>query len=99
MAKQDEHNLRKAKLFTTGGSQAVRLPAEFRFTGDEVRIRRDLTTGDVILSPVETWDEYFSWAEKQDWPEDFLRDRHQPMDDFVDRSGLRKPAKRRRDHD
>ena len=31
----------KAKLFTTGGSQAVRLPAEFRFEGDEVEIRRD----------------------------------------------------------
>jgi antitoxin VapB len=26
----------KAKLFTTGGSQAVRLPAEFRFEGSEV---------------------------------------------------------------
>jgi antitoxin VapB len=25
-----------AKLFTNGGSQAVRLPAEFRFEGDEV---------------------------------------------------------------
>ena len=35
----------KAKLFITGGSQAVRLPAEFRFEGDEVDIRRDATTG------------------------------------------------------
>ena len=40
-----------AKLFTHGGSQAVRLPKEFRFEGGEVRIRRD---GDrVILEPVE----------------------------------------------
>src|SRR5438105_5393638 len=37
-----------AKLFTNGGSQAVRLPAEFRFDGDEVFIRRDAVTGDVI---------------------------------------------------
>ena len=29
-----------AKLFITGRSQAVRLPKEFRFEGDEVRIRR-----------------------------------------------------------
>ena len=42
---------RKAKLFQNGGSQAVRLPAEFRFEGDEVYISRDEATGDVILSP------------------------------------------------
>lgn len=40
-----------AKLFKNGRSQAVRLPAEFRFDGDEVLIRRDQATGDVILSP------------------------------------------------
>jgi len=39
-----------AKLFTTGRSQAVRLPLEFRFNGREVFIRRDPSTGDVILS-------------------------------------------------
>ena len=41
-----------AKLFKNGRSQAVRLPAEFRFEGDEVAIRRDPTTGEVILSPL-----------------------------------------------
>lgn len=41
---------KKAKLFSHGGSQAVRLPKEFRFEGVEVRIRKD---GDkVILEPV-----------------------------------------------
>lgn len=40
----------RAKLFTHGGSQAVRLPKAFRFDGKEVSIRRD---GDrVILAPV-----------------------------------------------
>lgn len=39
-----------AKLFTTGRSQAVRLPKEFRFPGKEVRIRR-FGTG-VLLEPV-----------------------------------------------
>jgi antitoxin VapB len=44
--------MQTAKLFKNGRSQAVRLPAEFRFDGDEVRIRRDPDTGDVILSPL-----------------------------------------------
>ena len=40
----------RAKLFRHGGSQAVRLPKDFRFEGDEVTIRRE---GDrVILEPV-----------------------------------------------
>lgn len=43
--------MQTAKLFMNGRSQAVRLPAEFRFEGDEVLIRRDPDTGDVILSP------------------------------------------------
>jgi antitoxin VapB len=44
--------MQTAKLFRNGRSQAVRLPAEFRFEGDEVQIRRDPDTGDVILSPL-----------------------------------------------
>lgn len=43
--------MQTAKLFKNGRSQAVRLPAEFRFEGDEVVIRRDPFSGDVILSP------------------------------------------------
>ena len=39
-----------AKLFWTGRSQAVRLPKEFRFEGEEVRIRRRGEA--VILEPV-----------------------------------------------
>ncbi len=40
----------KAKVFMTGRSQAVRIPAEYRFTTDEVYIRRDPQSGDLILS-------------------------------------------------
>ena len=40
----------EATLFTNGRSQAVRLPADFRFEGNEVFIRQDQATGDVILS-------------------------------------------------
>ena len=39
-----------AKIFTTGRSQAVRLPLEFRFDVPEVFIRHDPATGDVVLS-------------------------------------------------
>lgn len=39
-----------AKLFMTGRSQAVRLPKEFRFEGEKVRIRR--VSGGVLLEPV-----------------------------------------------
>ena len=40
----------KAKLFRNGRSQAVRLPKEFRFSGDEVFVRKE---GDaVILEPI-----------------------------------------------
>ena len=73
----------KAKLFMTGGSQAVRLPAEFRFEGDEVDIRRDSVTGDVVLSkPIASWDEYFDWVRTLDLPSDLLREREQPEDEM-----------------
>jgi antitoxin VapB len=75
----------KAKLFTTGGSQAVRLPAEFRFEGDEVDIRRDSVTGDVVLSkPFASWDEFFDWVRTLDLPNDVLGERDQPQDDMRD---------------
>jgi antitoxin VapB len=40
-----------AKLFTTGGSQAVRLPKEFRFPGKTVTLRR--TKKGVLITPAE----------------------------------------------
>lgn len=40
---------RIAKVFSNGRSQAVRLPAEFRFSGTEVYVSRS-ESGDVILS-------------------------------------------------
>ncbi len=48
-----------AKLFTTGRSQAVRLPKAFRFEGKEVFIRKE--NGCVILSDKPTsWDDFFN---------------------------------------
>ncbi|MEO6958820.1 MAG: type II toxin-antitoxin system VapB family antitoxin [Burkholderiaceae bacterium] len=62
-----------AKLFVNGRSQAVRLPAAFRFDTKEVFIRRDPETGDVILSrrPA-TWDGFFTALKAADVPDDFL---------------------------
>ena len=48
----EERAMTRAKLFMTGGSQAVRLPAEYRFEGSEVDIRRDPVTREVVLSKV-----------------------------------------------
>ena len=45
-----EHAMQTTRVFTNGNSQAVRLPKEFRFDGNEVFIRKDAATGDVVLS-------------------------------------------------
>ena len=69
----------KAKVFYSGRSQAVRIPAEFRFTKDEVYVRRDPQNGDLILSesPVKTWAEVFKALDDAKFPDDFLEDRDQ----------------------
>lgn len=65
-----------AKLFMNGRSQAVRLPSEYRFEGSEVFVRRDATTGDVILSRrPESWKDFFSLMNSLNLPDDFLAGR------------------------
>ena len=67
---------RTAKLFQNGRSQAVRLPAEFRFEGDQVFIHRDLETGDIILSrKPDSWQSYFELVKTLNIPQDFMQDR------------------------
>ena len=60
----------RAKIFWTGRSQAVRLPKEYRFDTDTVRVHREGAA--VILEPVDDWPEgyveSFTGA-----PEDFRR--------------------------
>ena len=70
-----------AKLFTNGRSQAVRLPAAYRFQGTEVFIRRDPATGDVILSrKPEDWDGFLKAVSGLDVPPDFLRPEERDQD-------------------
>ncbi len=69
-----------ARLFNNGGSQAVRLPAEFRFDGNEVFVRRDDRTGDVILSKKTGWNTWTEYLDIRDAsaravPEEFMADR------------------------
>jgi len=65
--------LEKAKVFMSGRSQAVRIPADFRFTSNEVYIRRDPKNGDIILSQSpSSLAEIFAALDKLGVPDDFL---------------------------
>ena len=66
----------KAKVFTNDRSQAVRLPAAFRFDTKEVFIEPNPRTGDVILSrKPANWSEAFATLDRAGVPDDFLADR------------------------
>jgi antitoxin VapB len=70
-----------AKLFTNGRSQAVRLPAAYRFDAKEVFIRQDQETGDVILSrKPESWDDFFIALKGADVPADFLGEKERGLE-------------------
>jgi antitoxin VapB len=63
----------RAKLFRNGGSQAVRLPRDCRFEGqDDVLVRREGRT--VVLEPVDEWPAAFpkvlgAWDEPIERPD------------------------------
>ena len=77
-----------AKIFVTGRSQAVRLPLEYRFSCNEVFIRRDSVTGDVILSSrPDSWDGFFADGATDGVPVDFLTDSDRAQGEHT-RSGL-----------
>jgi antitoxin VapB len=72
-SKQEMLLARTAKLFRNGRSQALRLPAEYRFEGSEVYIRRDAETGDIIISRrPDSWQDFFDLADKIGVPDEFL---------------------------
>jgi antitoxin VapB len=71
---------RIAKVFTNGRSQAVRLPAEFRFSGTEVYVSRS-KSGDVVLSEKPTdWDGFLAALGKAP-AGDFLSPEERRQDD------------------
>lgn len=63
-----------AKLFANGNSQAVRLPKEYRFRGDEVVIKR-MGNAVVLLPRDDPWQIMFDAL--ADFPEDFTISRDQ----------------------
>jgi antitoxin VapB len=70
--------LAKTRVFMSGRSQHVTIPAEFRFTTDEVYVRRDPGSGDLILSPApKNWNEIFAALDAVGFPDDFMEDREQ----------------------
>jgi antitoxin VapB len=70
--------MQTAKIFTNGRSQAVRLPKEYRFSGDDVFINK--IGNIVILIPKD--DPWSVLANSLDqFSDDFMEDRNQPPQD------------------
>ena len=60
-------------IFKNGRSQAVRLPAQYRFDCDKVYVRRDPDTGDVVLSSrPSSWSRFFALVDSVNVDDDFM---------------------------
>ena len=64
-----------AKLFTNGGSQAVRLPKEYRFEGTEVFVKK-VGQAIVLIPYHEPWQLLIDSLAA--FPDDFMETRDQP---------------------
>jgi antitoxin VapB len=73
--------MQTAKVFWSGRSQAVRLPKDFRFDADEVRIRRHGNA--VILEPI-----------ADDWA--WLDALAGPVDEDFEAAAVEQPAEQQR---
>ena len=62
----------RAKLFRNGGSQAVRLPHEFRFPDGQIEVSVRREGGRVILEPADAWPDAFR-ACLGAWPDPIRR--------------------------
>lgn len=67
--------MKTAQLFKNGGSQAVRLPKEFRFDGEYVYIRR-VGSAVILLSHENPWETLVDSLEQ--FSDDFMESRNQP---------------------
>jgi antitoxin VapB len=75
--------MKRAKLFKNGESQAVRLPKEFRFQGNEVYVKRQGNA--VVLVPeTDSWETLIESTSR--FSEDFMAEREQPP--LQEREGL-----------
>ncbi len=67
--------MKTAKLFRNGESQAVRLPKEFRMTGNIVFIKK-LGNMTILIPTDDPWESLFKSISK--FSPDFMADRNQP---------------------
>lgn len=67
--------MKTAKLFKNGQSQAVRLPKDFRFDGEEVFIKK-MGNATVLLPVKDPWEPLFNSLSK--FSSDFMENREQP---------------------
>jgi antitoxin VapB len=66
--------MKTAKLFKNGGSQAVRLPKEFRFEGSRVFVKK-VGEAVILLPRQDSWDMLFESLEQ--FTDDFMENRNQ----------------------
>lgn len=69
--------MKTARLFRNGQSQAVRLPKEFRFSGDKVLIKK-VGNAVVLLPEKGSWKPLFESLSR--FSEDFMETRQQPSE-------------------
>ena len=89
-----------AKIFTTGNSQAIRLPKAFRVQASEVWISKDDISGVITLRPKnedqrkKNLDELFKLIREQPFTEDFIPPRDNEIrPDHWEEPAPSKPAK------
>jgi antitoxin VapB len=70
--------MQTAKIFTNGRSQAIRLPKEFRFSGDDVYINK-IGKLVVLIPKDDPWSVLANSLEQ--FSSDFMDDRIQPPQD------------------
>ena len=80
--------LNKARVFMSGRSQHVTIPAGYRFRSSVVSIRRDSRTGDVILSEIPPLPEVFAALDGAQFPAEFLSEADRDNRPAQDRPGL-----------
>ena len=83
-----------AKVFSTGHSQAVRLPKAFRVNASEMWISKNEVTGEITLKPVinneSKLDTLFRLLKENPLPADFLAEREYaaPRNPFAEEAEL-----------
>lgn len=96
--------LTTAKVFTTGNSQAVRLPKAFRVNTSEMWISKNEVTGEIILKPKDddqrqrNLELLLKMIEEEPFTEDFIpaRSIEEPRNPFAEWAEPLPPGKSRK---